>query len=263
MNTFVSSRCLPALIVLVCVCVGPTTKVNAGVVYGGLSEFREVSAGVLESDLYMSVSADLAGVGNELIAIETDVFHSHVIKSGTTTSIGVGEITFDAKNEFDDWQDSTSLEVGDLDPVPPRIKIVEILDYYSFSFQSTPKILTDTQPFLLGTFRVDYTAFNLGVGDSVTLDITGRNSTLGTPSTSATVAEPNFGPSFPLFSLNHSGNVGPGIRTFTLTSGGGGGGGGGGVIPEPSSGLMFLMFGGLAASHRRRRNRAVQSVALR
>ena len=112
------------------------------------------------------------------------------------------------------------------------------------AFANAPPVpfpVTDTNPFRVGTFTFDYGGLGLQLGDSVTLDIFGRDDGSATRTTALAVRPPG---SAMTIQINPDFATPPGSArsVFTIT-----------VIPERGSPIVLAMICVLVGTRRRTR----------
>ncbi|MEO1527559.1 MAG: PEP-CTERM sorting domain-containing protein [Planctomycetota bacterium] len=210
---------------------------SAGII-GYLGGIRALADQKFETDFFLQATPD--SVGKDLDLINIDMINSDV----NGTALDPALVQFQAStvdHDFLEWQ--RGQQFNTTFGFETEISLVA----FDLMTSATPYRLT-ANPFLVGTFTVDYSSLGLVNGDQVTLDITGVDMGFGSRSTSVAIFNPGS-----LFSElvdpDFSSSAGTGAQTFTLTSGpppppp---------VVPEPSS-LAVTLAGLLALTRLRRR----------
>ncbi|QDV47330.1 hypothetical protein Enr13x_72390 [Stieleria neptunia] len=230
---------------------------QAGVL-GGLRNIRQL-AGEDKFEVDFFIAADSSGlntVGLDLDLVELDIFNSTV---NSTALAGVAplagdpnaysRVTLGLTAPFDAWLDGSDQQrFGPVTRSDPARAV-----WSAFDTGSPRYPMTNSAPFQFGTFTFDYSGLGLGIGDSITLDITGKVDPNDNSLRTSSAAVFPIGGDSKVLNFEF-GTVGESSLTFTLTSGSGGGGGGsGGVVPEPGSGLTLLGLVGLSWTTLRRR----------
>ena len=194
---FLDRRIVSALrlciVVFGCICFAGAQPCAAAMV-AFLTDSRAATGERFEADLLLAGKPDM--IGDEVELINLDIFNSLV---NATPLTDFGRVRFDSEPRFAPWQD------GQQFGVTPDFESVIVLDAFASVPVSTYPIV-DTNPFLVGTFTFDYSGLGLKEGDTITLDLSGRED--GTPtrttsiairaqSTSTTVlCDPDFSSSF-------------------------------------------------------------------
>lgn len=193
-----------------------------------LTEARPAGGERFESDLVMSGTAGMIGDTVELINL--DVFFTTVNAAPLTDFT---KVRFDAASRFLPWQDDQQFGMT------PGFESVVVLDSFA-TVSAEPFTITDTDPFTIGTLTFDYSSFGLQEGDTIRLDILGRNDGSQTRTTSVAI-RPSGSALTTLVDPDFSTPAGSEQSLFTITA-----------IPEPGAG-MFLAALGVAVCARRRR----------
>ena len=194
-----------------------------------LTEARAAGGERFESDLVMSGTAEMIGDTIELINL--DVFLTTV---NAAPLADFTKVRFDAASRFLPWQDDQQFGM-----TPGFFESIVVLDSFATG-SAEPFTITDTDPFTIGTLTFDYSSFGLQEGDTITLDILGRNDGSQTRTTSVAI-RPSGSALTTLVDPDFSTPAGSEQSLFTITA-----------IPEPGAG-MFLAALGVAICARRRR----------
>lgn len=226
------------LTLLVFLSLGPfTSGIQAGLI-GGLGPVRELANNTFEVDFFVAAMADI--VGDQLDFINLDVVNTSVNSVPVTD---FDRVEFSAVGEFAPWQGTEQFG--------QTVGFESVVSLDAFTPGATSVTFNDTTPTQVGTFLFDYSGLGLGVGDQVTLDISGANDGTLTRTTSGAVFDTMTLIS-ELQDFDFSTSLGPDSRTFTIMNGGGGG-----VIPEPNA-IMLVLLSGATLSLRRSRRRSIQ-----
>jgi hypothetical protein len=130
-----------------------------------------------ETGLYFQGSEEF--VGQQIEFINLDIIHSRV---GEEPLDQFGRVTFQAAPPLAPWQSQHAF--GTL----PGFESQLVLDSYAVP-EAVPFPVVDTNPFHVGTFRVDYAGLGLQPGQTITLNVSGRDDASGSRTTSVAVAE--------------------------------------------------------------------------
>ena len=196
-----------------------------------LTESRALPGERFETDLVFSGSLDMIGDVIELINL--DVLNS---KINALPISDFSRVRFDASARFAPWQDGQQFGTS------PGFESQVTLDSFAAP-TPTPFPISDTDPFTVGTLTFDYGGLGLQTGDSVTLDIRGRND--GTATRTTSIAIRPLGTSMTmLVNPEFSSPAGTERSTFTIVT----------AIPEPSlaTALSLVCIGAVMRRRPRR-----------
>ncbi len=224
-------RATVLLLILLNHCVLSVAAARAEVV-GYLTSAREAGANHFETDLFLFGSADR--VGSVIEWINLDIANSTVAGQPLTE---YSRVVFGASPAFQPWAAGESFGSGD-----PGFESQISLD--SFAPSAAPYPIDDTDPFRIGTFRFDYAGIVLQPGETIRLDIAGRDD--GTPSQTTSIAVRGTDQVTRLFDLPFESPFGSSVAEFSDPT----------VIPEPGVAVWLTVVLGVAWCGRRRRSRS-------
>lgn len=231
-----NARVLRALLVGV-VTLGGVCLLDAnpchGAIFAFLTKARDSGSEQFQTDLMFAGSADM--VGDDIELVNLDIFNSTV---NSVPLSGYSRVRFDAAPVFLPWHDGT--QFGD------TVGSESVITLDSFAtVTALPFTIADTNPFRFGTFTFDYQGLGLQIGDTITLDLLGRDDGTSTRTTSIAV-RPSGTTTTLLIDPDFSSLPNAFRSSFTLTT----------AIPEPS-GLAVLVFAAVGLVSWRRSRRGV------
>jgi hypothetical protein len=210
----------------------PTSTCRAAIVMG-FSESRSLAGEQFETDLVLSATTDQ--IGDEIEGINLDIVQSTINGQPLTE---FGRVRFDATPTFAPWFDGA--QFGEISGGESQL----LLNTFATD-AAEPFPITDTDPFLVGTFRFDYSGLGLTAGDTATLNLLGEDDGSGTRTTSILLRRNGettsqfVNPAFNLPGGSES-------RSFMITA-----------IPEPDALFLILVGIGVCRLPRRSHHRAI------
>ncbi|QEG00944.1 hypothetical protein Mal15_50200 [Stieleria maiorica] len=146
------------------------------VVVAYLTPSRAVAGEQFESDLMLAGSAD--AIGDVIELINVDIVQSTI---NTAALSDYSRVRFDARPQFALWHDGQQFGSGS-----PGFESQIVLDSFLPS-EPIPYEITTTDPFSVGTLTFDFGGLGLQPGDTITLDILGRDDGTATRTTSIAI----------------------------------------------------------------------------
>ncbi len=177
-------------------------------------------------------------IGDVIELINLDIVQSTINAAALTD---YSRVRFDARPQFAPWHDGQQFGSGS-----SGFESQIVLDSY-LPDEPIPYEITTTDPFAVGTLTFDYSGLGMQPGDTVTLDIFGRDDGSATRTTSIAVRASGESVTM-LVNPEFSSPNGSEKSVFRITA-----------IPEPGS-VAFLAatLWGVSACHRRRRVRCAK-----
>lgn len=201
-----------------------------GEVVGYLTSARGAGGNHFETDFFLFGSADR--VGSVIEFINLDIANSTVAGQPLTE---YSRVDFQAAPAFQPWAAGESFGSGD-----SGFRSQISLD--SFAPSAETFLIENTDPFRVGTFRFDYGGIVLAPGETIRLDISGRDD--GTQSQTTSIAVRGTDQVTRLFDLPFTSSFGTSVAEFPDTT----------VIPEPGVGIwLAAVFGAVWFGRRRQR----------
>ena len=216
-------------------CNSRITPCDAAII-ASLSEARAISGEKFESDLVMSGTSD--AIGDTIEFIELDVILS-TVKSEPLSDFS--KVRFDASPRFAPWQGDQ--QFGSPPGFESRVSLIALPTDGPLPFP-----ITDTNPFRVGTITFDYNGMGLQGGDSITLNIFGRDDGSATRTTSVAI-RPAGSSETTFVNPDFSSPAGSERSTFTVPT----------AIPEPGlSAFLSFAFATVFVGRRSRRQVSVR-----
>ncbi len=198
---------------------------------GYLTPAREAGATRFETDLYFAGAS--AAVGSEIELINLDIANSTVAGQALKQ---YARVAFLPAPAFDPWHDGAGFGST------PGFESQITLDAFAAPAAVT-YVVEDAGPFRVGTFRFDYDGIVLQPGETIRLDVSGRDE--GADSRTTSMAVRGADQMTRLVDLQFTSPLGSAVAEFPRPT----------VIPEPPLAVWLAAVVGAAVCGRRRRSR--------
>lgn len=198
-------------------------------IFASLGPARDLGGERFEADFFFAASSDR--IGDRIELLNFDIFNSTI---NDTPLADYTRMSLELAPGFENWQ-------GDQRFGQSSGFFASVVTLTGFGGDAEPYTLVDSNEFRVSTFVFDYSGLGLQVGDSVTLDLSGRPDGSDTLTSAIGINSAETGQTENLdLTFTTNDGVSSSQTTFTIAT----------AIPEPASTLVLALAGACIACTR-------------